>query len=208
MLNPLGQSRGISFGIWRKRKEEDEMKSIAMKIMAVGALMLLVASSVMMPAAAKTLKTEYTLMGDDQDINGVVKVDLLIYEYMEDGTIQLFAKGWLKLLPSGNALYHMAVMRNGEEVEIEDLTQILDPNNDYRAEGRILVHSDSELLDELYENNTSFQVILSIMQDSYPEGLEIFYLDMCHVDDREFQLDSHGYALTTYSFNAGNISEC
>jgi hypothetical protein len=31
---------------------------------------------------------------------------------------------------------------------------------------------------------------------------------MCHVDDREFQLDSHGYALTTYSFNAGNISEC
>jgi hypothetical protein len=183
------------------------MKSIAMKIMAVGALMLLVASSVMMPVAAKTLKTQYTLMGDDQEINGVVKVDLTVYEYMDDGTIQLFAKGWLKLLPNGNALYHMAVIRNGNEVEIGDLTQILDPNNDYRAEGTILVDSNSDLLNEFYDNNSSFQVILSIMQDSYPEGLLQFALDTCHIDDREFQIDSHGYALTTYTFTADRLRE-
>lgn len=59
------------------------------------------------------------------------------------------------------------------------------------------------------DNNTSFQIILSIMQDSYPEGLGIkqFTFDGCHIDDREFQIDSHGYALTTYTFTADRLRE-
>jgi len=78
-----------------------------------------------------------------------------------------------------------------------------------RVEGKILVHSNSELLNKHMENNTSFQIIMSIMQDSYPEGLGVkqFTFDGCHVDYREFQLESHGYALTTYIFTADRIRE-
>ena len=73
---------------------------------------------------------------------------------------------------------------------------------------KILVHSNSELLNKHMDNNTSFQVIIStIMQDSYPEGLGVkqFTFDGCHVDDREFQIDGHGYALTTYTFDGDGL---
>ncbi len=77
------------------------------------------------------------------------------------------------------------------------------------VKGKILVHSNSELLNKHMDNNTTFQIILSVMQDSYPEGLGLkqFTFDGCHVDDREFQLDSHGYALTTYTFTADRLRE-
>lgn len=103
------------------------------------------------------------------------------------------------------------------------------------VKGKILVHSNVEVLAQGYapvggtlveeaelvmdlacpllnrhmENNTSFQIILSVMQDSYPEGLGLkkFVFDGCHVDDREFQLDSHGYAVTAYTFTADRIRE-
>ncbi len=39
------------------------------------------------------------------------------------------------------------------------------------VKGKILVHSNSELLNKHMDNNTSFQILLSVMQDSYPEGL-------------------------------------
>jgi hypothetical protein len=78
-----------------------------------------------------------------------------------------------------------------------------------RVKGKILVHSNSELLNKHMENNTHFQIIMSIKQDSYPEGLgvKMFTFDGCHVDYREFQLDNHGYALTTYTFTADRIRE-
>jgi hypothetical protein len=65
---------------------------------------------------------------------------------------------------------------------------------------KILVHSNSELLNKHMDNNTSFQIIVSIMQDSYPEGLGIkqFTFDDFHVDDREFQLDGQSYFMHTY----------
>ena len=74
---------------------------------------------------------------------------------------------------------------------------------------RVLVHSNSELLNKHMDNNTHFQIILTIMQDSYPEGLGVkqFTFDGCHVDDREFQIDSHGYALTTYTFTSDRLRE-
>ena len=48
-----------------------------------------------------------------------------------------------------------------------------------------------------------------LMQDSYPEGLGIkkFMFDGVHIDDREFQLDSHGCALTMYTFTADRPRE-
>jgi hypothetical protein len=78
-----------------------------------------------------------------------------------------------------------------------------------RVEGKIFVHSNSELLNKHMEDSTHFQIIMSIMQDAYPEGLgvKVFTFDGCHVDSREFQLDSHGYALTTYAFAADRIRE-
>jgi hypothetical protein len=78
-----------------------------------------------------------------------------------------------------------------------------------RVEGKILVHSNSELLNRHMENNTHFQIIMSITQDSYPENLGVkrFTIDGCHVDYREFQLESHGYALTTYTFTADRVTE-
>ena len=39
------------------------------------------------------------------------------------------------------------------------------------VKGKILVHSNSELLNKHMDNNSSLQIILSIMQDSYPERI-------------------------------------
>jgi hypothetical protein len=78
-----------------------------------------------------------------------------------------------------------------------------------RVEGKILVNSNSELLNQHMENNTHFQIIMTITQDSYPEGLGVkqFTFDGCHLNYREFQLDNHEYGLTTYAFTADRIRE-
>ena len=78
-----------------------------------------------------------------------------------------------------------------------------------RVTGKILVHSNSEALNKHMENNTHFQIIMVTTQDSYPEGLGVkrFTFDGCHIDYREFQLENHGYALTTYTFSADRIRE-
>lgn len=78
-----------------------------------------------------------------------------------------------------------------------------------RIEGKIHVHSNSEALNKHLENGTHFQIIMTIMQDSYPEGLgtKQFTFDGCHIERREFQLDSHEYALTTYTFTADRVRE-
>lgn len=77
------------------------------------------------------------------------------------------------------------------------------------VKGQILVHSNSELLNKHMQSNTSFQIVVQIAQDSYPEalGTKKLTFDGCHVDDREFQLDSHGYGLSTYTFTADRIRE-
>jgi hypothetical protein len=77
------------------------------------------------------------------------------------------------------------------------------------VKGKILVHYNSELLNRHLDNNTHFQIIMTTMQDSYPESLGVkkFTFDGCHVDYREFQLESNGYALTTYIFTADRVKE-
>jgi len=75
------------------------------------------------------------------------------------------------------------------------------------VKGSILVNPNSELLNKHMENNTSFEIILYIMQDSYPEVIEIrqFRFEGVHVDGRAFQMDSEGYALSTYTFTADGV---
>jgi hypothetical protein len=66
--------------------------------------------------------------------------------------------------------------------------------------GKILVHSNSELLNKHMENNTSFQIILSIMQDSYPEvhasGQHKFMFQKCRINDCELLDDFFVYSFT------------
>ena len=78
-----------------------------------------------------------------------------------------------------------------------------------KISGTILVYSNSELLNRHMDNNTHFQIVMSIQQDSYPEGLGVkqFTFDGCHVEKREFVLDAHGFALTTYTFTADRVRE-
>jgi hypothetical protein len=75
--------------------------------------------------------------------------------------------------------------------------------------GQILVHSNSEILNKHMENSTPFQIVVQIQQDSYPESLGVkkITFDGCHVEDREFQLDAHGYGLSTYTFTADRVRE-
>jgi len=77
------------------------------------------------------------------------------------------------------------------------------------VKGQILIHSNSEFLNKKMESNESFQIVVQIEQTSYPEALGVKKLtfDGCHVDDREFTLDSHGYGLTTYTFTADRVRE-
>jgi len=73
------------------------------------------------------------------------------------------------------------------------------------VKGKILVHSNSELLNEHMDNNTSFQ----IMQDSYPEGLGIkqFTFRECTIDAVEYLVNPAGLIdFTVYSFTCAGVS--
>lgn len=73
--------------------------------------------------------------------------------------------------------------------------------------GSISVHPNSQLLNDHMVVNDSFDIILSITQDAPSHGREInqFVLEACRVDNRNFHLDSEGYAVTTYAFTAQQI---
>lgn len=77
--------------------------------------------------------------------------------------------------------------------------------------GQILVHSNSKLLNEHMEADTTFQIVVSMPADSFQPGVEgvlkQMTFDEVHVDDREFSLDAHGYALTTYTWSAIRVRE-
>ena len=77
------------------------------------------------------------------------------------------------------------------------------------VKGKILVHSNNEKLNGYMKNRASFQIMVMTMQDSYPQklGQKKMTFDGCHIDDREFQLDAHGYGLTTYTFTADRVRE-
>lgn len=76
-----------------------------------------------------------------------------------------------------------------------------------KIKGRITVHPNSQLLNEHMDANSSFDIIISITQDSHPQGQEInqFVLEGCRVDNRNFHLDAEGYAATSYAFTAQQI---
>jgi hypothetical protein len=73
--------------------------------------------------------------------------------------------------------------------------------------GSISIHPNSQLLNDHLVINNSFDIILSITQDAPSQGREInqFVLEACRVDNKNFHLDSEGYALTTYAFTAQQI---
>ncbi len=73
--------------------------------------------------------------------------------------------------------------------------------------GNITVHPNSQLLNDHMDANSSFDIILSITQQSQPQGQEInqFVLEGCCVDSKNFNLNSEGYAVTTYAFTAQQI---
>mgnify|MGYP000153162771 CR=1 FL=1 len=77
--------------------------------------------------------------------------------------------------------------------------------------GQILVHSNSTLLNEHMENDTTFQITINMPLDPFMPGSEgavkNIAFDECHVEDREFSLDAHGYAVTTYTWSAVRIRE-
>jgi hypothetical protein len=73
--------------------------------------------------------------------------------------------------------------------------------------GSIAVHPNCQLLNDHMDAYSSFDIILSITQQSYPQGQEInqFVLEGCRVDNKNFHLDAEGYAVTTYTFAAQQI---
>ncbi len=78
-----------------------------------------------------------------------------------------------------------------------------------KIQGLIGVNSNSELLNKHLDNNTHFQIIMSVQQDTYPEGLGVkqFTFDGCHIEKREFTLEAHGVGHTVYTFNADRVRE-
>jgi hypothetical protein len=167
----------------------------------------------------------YKVYKDRQDVRGIgmnERVGLTYAEAQpdEEGDLALTTYG-MPLRRLARAIEHLRQRgRIHEQIQIEGeitivclpeiqdevlLTQSLSPA-DFAAEAGC---SASPLVCEHMENHTSFQISLSVMQESYPEGLGIkqFTFDGVHIDDREFQLDSHGYALTTYTFTADRLRE-
>ncbi len=77
--------------------------------------------------------------------------------------------------------------------------------------GQILVHSNSKLLNDHMEQDNTFQIVVAMPLDSFQPGADSIIkkmtFDEVHVDDREFSLDAHGYAMTTYTWSAIRVRE-
>ncbi len=167
----------------------------------------------------------YKVYKDRQDVRGIGMNERIGVVYVEG---QADEEGLLTVTMYGSGLGHLvSLMQNSrsggralEGIHIEgkivvacpediwDSTHGV-PSSPYIDFAEEAMFEASRVLYDHMENNTHFQITLSIMQDSYPEGLGIkqFTFDNCYVDDREFQIDSHGYALTTYTFTADRLRE-
>jgi hypothetical protein len=81
----------------------------------------------------------------------------------------------------------------------------------WKITGTIIVNSVSEMLNKHMEDDSPFQIVVSMLVPPVtPDGQEAtkkLTFDTVHLDDREFSLDAHGYALTTYTFTATRIRE-
>lgn len=77
--------------------------------------------------------------------------------------------------------------------------------------GQIMVHSNSKLLNEHMDADTTFQIVVAMPLDAFMPSVEStlkkMTFDEVHVDDREFSLDAHGYAVTTYTWSAIRVRE-
>ncbi len=77
--------------------------------------------------------------------------------------------------------------------------------------GQVLVHSNSKFMNEHMESDTTFQIVVMMPADPYQPGVDGIMkqmtFDEVHVDDREFSLDAHGYAITTYTWSAVRVRE-
>jgi hypothetical protein len=80
-----------------------------------------------------------------------------------------------------------------------------------QAHGRIIVQTQSYAEEKMNEAQETYEllVIIIIIHMPTPGGLRTdkYLLDGVSNDDREFQTDSHGYALTTYTFTADRLRE-
>ena len=168
----------------------------------------------------------YKVYKDRQDVRGIGMNERIGVVYVEG---QADEEGLLTVTMYGSGLGHLvSLMRNSrsggralEGIHIEGKIVVACPEdiwdsplgepsiNPYIDFAEEAMFAASPVLYNHMDNNTHFQITLSIMQDSYPEGLGIkqFTFDGCYVDDREFQIDSHGYALTTYTFTADRLRE-
>jgi hypothetical protein len=81
----------------------------------------------------------------------------------------------------------------------------------WKITGTVIVNSVSEGLNKHMEDDSPFQIVITMLVPPLtPDGQEAtkkLTFDNCHLDDREFSLDAHGYALTTYTFTSTRIRE-
>jgi hypothetical protein len=81
----------------------------------------------------------------------------------------------------------------------------------WKITGTIIVNSVSESLNKHMEDDSRFQIVITMIvppvaADGQPTTKSLTF-DECHLDDREFSLDAHGYAITTYTFTSTKLRE-
>lgn len=81
----------------------------------------------------------------------------------------------------------------------------------WKITGTIIVNSVSETLNKHMEADSNFQIVITMdIPPVDPNGQKTtksLSFDQCHLDDREFSLDAHGYAITTYTFTSTELRE-
>lgn len=81
----------------------------------------------------------------------------------------------------------------------------------WKIQGTVIVNSVSEGLNKHMEKDSPFQIVITMLvppatADGQATTKKLTF-DECHLDDREFSLDAHGYALTTYTFTSTRLRE-
>jgi hypothetical protein len=76
------------------------------------------------------------------------------------------------------------------------------------VKGSMRIKSTNSTLNDLLSNGTVFQLVASLKSRGIdPETVQRVTLDQCYLDDKEFDIDVSGVAMTTYYFNATSVRE-
>ena len=76
------------------------------------------------------------------------------------------------------------------------------------VKGTLRVKSTNSILNGLMDKNESFQIVANLKKElGMTQAVQTVSFDDCFIEDKSFELDASGVALTVYSFTSTRVRE-